>query len=117
MKKLLVLMLAAALALSLVACGGGGDNPNNNNTTPDTQGTQDIQQDDIQQDDVQQEPEPIIYNFGDSVTSPSGMFVFTPTFDGFAAAVGTEHVLFAATWLCTAFFGSSLGGCTDFFSV
>ena len=88
MKKLLVLMLAAALALSLVACGGGGDNPNNNNTTPDTQGTQDIQQDDIQQDDVQQEPEPIIYNFGDSVTSPSGMFVFTPTFDGFAAAVG-----------------------------
>ena len=31
---------------------------------------------------------PLFTNFGDSVTSPSGMFVFTPTFDGFAAAVG-----------------------------
>ena len=82
MKKLLTLSLAAALTLSLVACGGGGSNgtSSSGNTTPDTQGTQDIQQ----------EPESVIHNFGDSVTSPSGMFVFTPTFDGFAAAVGNR---------------------------
>lgn len=83
MKKLLTLTLAAALTLSLAACGGGsGSNgtSSSGNTAPDTQGTQDIQQ----------EPESVIHNFGDSVTSPSGMFVFTPTFDGFAAAVGNR---------------------------
>lgn len=86
MKKLLALMLAAALALSLAACGGSGGTgdtgtPDGDNATPDTQETQDTQQ------DIQQESESMIYEFGDPVTSPSGMFVFTPAFDGFASAV------------------------------
>lgn len=61
MKKLITLLLTAAMCLSIAACGDSSSASNPS------------------QDDT--------YNFGDSITTKSGKFVFTPTFGGFAAAL------------------------------
>lgn len=69
MKRILALFLALLMALSLVGCG---DTTTNTPATPEST------------------PEPALettYNFGDSITTSSGMYIFTPTFDGFASAL------------------------------
>lgn len=63
MKKAVSLILALMMLLTLCACGAEGGTS--------AQGTANKDE----------------YQFGESITSPSGMFVFTPEFDGFAAAV------------------------------
>lgn len=81
MKKWIALLLAAVLCMSLAACGENGpastDTPDSDTSTP------------VQTEPAVEEPEEneVIYNFGDSITTPSGMFIFTPMFDGFASAV------------------------------
>lgn len=67
MKRIIALLLALMMCLTLCACGEGGNGG-----------------------------EPSSYNFGDSITTESGMFVFTPAFDGFARALnnwGNENYL------------------------
>lgn len=78
MKKWIALFLAAILCMSLAACGG------NETTSTDTPGSDTNTT--VQTKPAVEEPEKI-YSFGDSITTPSGMFIFTPMFDGFASAV------------------------------
>ncbi len=87
MKRMLALMLAVILALSVTACGGSANVAPSQPST-DVQDTPPISDSPtVEPSAVQPEPEPEIYTFGDSITSPSGLFVFTPSFDGFADAV------------------------------
>jgi len=57
MKKTIALLLALAMCFTLCACGGEGKTDNSS------------------------------LSFGDTITSASGMFTFTPSFDGFASAL------------------------------
>lgn len=82
MKKLIALLMALTMCFVLCACGG--------KTAEKTDAA------DGEDESTTEAEDAVSYNFGDSITTGSGMFVFTPSFDGFAHAlnnVGGEYCL------------------------
>ena len=93
MKNALSLLLALVMCLSLCACGGETQPEAQPTAAPEdaasaaeeiTSAEEGI---DPAEADSAPAAEATVYQFGDSITSPSGMFVFTPQFHGFAAAL------------------------------
>lgn len=101
MKKGLCLILALVLCLSLCACSSS-DNTSATSDTSDTSSiseTIDETSSEITDESIEsapastvEEPEEseLLYNWGDSITTTSGMFIFTPMFDGIAPAVSNH---------------------------
>lgn len=87
MKKITALLLALATLLALTACGGGGK-------SADPAGSPEGGQESSPAPEAESQAQ--LYQFGQSITSPSGKFVFTPVFEGFAASLSNvrgEHYL------------------------
>lgn len=89
MKKQIALLLAIVMILTMTACGGGEDTANTSPVDTETAETSPTPEPE-EIPEPTPTPEPVVYNFGDSITSPSGMFIFAPTFEGFAAAVANH---------------------------
>lgn len=93
MKNALSLLLALVMCLSLCACGGSEAQPETqpNDTADKAPVAEEIPAAEEGTESASAESAPAaeatVYQFGDSITSPSGMFVFTPQFHGFAAAL------------------------------
>lgn len=90
MKKLLLFILVLVMCLFVCACGEKGSSAKNDATKAESNidSSSASESESETETEEQSEPEVVIYQFGDSITSPSGMFVFTPSADGFTNALG-----------------------------
>ena len=88
MKNTLLFVLILAMCLSVCACGKNGGSAKNDDVEVESYADSSSEYASESESETEHEAENVIYQFGDSITSPSGMFVFTPSADGFTKSLG-----------------------------